>query len=1136
MYKTYGKNSHRPYAPMGKLLLVMRLTFLVVLGAAMHVSASGIAQKITLHERNASLRNVLTELQRQSHYDFIYTNEQLALSKAVSLDVQSVDLRDVLNQLFSDQPLTFMIDDHSIIIRDKPGVKTSPINAKPPEGPPGNKVVGIVLDEKGNPIAGASVQTKHSSAGASTDKNGYFMLKEVQEKDTLIVSFIGYRTRSIPVSNNIMLTIKMEETTDALDEVIIQAYGHTTQRLTTANIGRVTATEIAKQPVTDPLLAIEGRIAGVVVTPQSGYEAGPVKVEIRGRKSLNSSFTSDPLYVIDGVPLTILDVAGTIRNDLSTSNISRGMDQTGLSISLGQSPMYNINPADIESIDVLKDADATAIYGSRGANGVILITTKRGKPGTNVFDLQVAEGISFNTRAWPLLNTPQYLEMRRQAFRNDGIVPTVLNAPDLFLWDTTRYVNWQKAAYGGVGKNLHLTSSISGGTAQTTFRVGAGYDRITDITRVAGANQRATVAININNTSANKRFQTAISANYAYSLLNQVSMDRQANLPPNAPPPYDSSGKLNFRQWDLAGVQLPFTALLQPYNSRTNAISTNLSLSYLILKDLRAAVSFGYNNNQAYQSRLTPIASQDPYSLIKPTGINNYGNSRSNNWIIEPQLTYSTFSGRHKFDFLAGATAQSNVTDGLLVTGSGYTSDIFLHSLSLAPVQKTMDNYGEYKYSGIFGRITYNYANKYILNINGRRDGSSRFGPGDQFGNFGSVGAAWIASDEPFIRQLIPAALSFFKLRGSYGITGSDAVGDYQFLSQWGNSSGLSNYDNIVPLLPQLEANPKFHWQVNKKLEAAIQTQWFHGLLSLDVVYYRDRCNNQLVSMPLPQFTGFTSVTANRPANVQNSGLEITMSAIILHNQDFQWQASFNIGINRNKLLGYPNLDQSADRNTYKVGTSLNNYYALNYGGVDPLTGKFTFTDYNHDGQVTVNEQVFPGTGNDDRYIVIDREPAYTGGLSTSVTYKQLTVSTSFNFVRQKGINLLFGGSSGATSSTAGGLTNISKYVYDHSWTHPGQTDALFTRESNSPIISIQMTSSNSGWSDASYLRCSNLYISYSLPATVLRRAHIRGLAINASTYNLFVISPYKGLDPEVRTYGGLPPARKINAGLTFSF
>ncbi|MHA4809058.1 SusC/RagA family TonB-linked outer membrane protein [Flavitalea flava] len=652
----------------------MRLTFLVVLGAAMHVSASGIAQKITLHERNASLRNVLTELQRQSHYDFIYTNEQLALSKAVNLNVQSADLQDVLNQLFSDQPLTYMIDDNSIIIRDKPVGKAPPINAKPPEGPPGSKVIGIVLDEKGNPIAGASVQAKHSNAGSSTDKNGYFMLKEVSEKDTLIVSFIGYRTRSVPVSNNIMLTIKMEEATDALDEVIIQGYGHTTQRLTTANIGRVTSSEIGKQPVTDPLLAIEGRIAGVVVTPQSGYEAGPVKVEIRGRNSLNSSFTSDPLYVIDGVPLTILDVAGTVRNDLSTSNISRGLDQTGLSISLGQSPMYNINPADIESIDVLKDADATAIYGSRGANGVILITTKKGKPGTNVFDLQVAEGISFNTRAWPLLKTPQYLEMRRQAFRNDGVVPTVLNAPDLFLWDTTRYVDWQKAAYGGVGQNLHLTSSVSGGTAQTTFRVGAGYDRVTDITRVAGANQRATVSININNTSSNKRFQTAISANYAYSILNQVRMDGQASLPPNAPPPYDSSGKLNFREWDQAGVQLPFTALLQPYNSRTNAISTNLSLSYLILKNLKAAVSFGYNNNQAYQSRLTPIASQDPYSLIKPTGINNYGNSRSNNWIIEPQLTYSTFSGRHKFDFLAGATAQSNVTDGLLVTGSGYTS------------------------------------------------------------------------------------------------------------------------------------------------------------------------------------------------------------------------------------------------------------------------------------------------------------------------------------------------------------------------------------------------------------------------------------------------------------------------------
>ena len=1128
MYKTYGKNCHRLRKPVGKLLLIMNLSAVFLLAAVLQVSASGFAQQVTLHEKSAPLKTVLNQLRSQSHFDFIYTDDQLRNAHPVTIDLSSVDLKEALRLLFLDQPLTYVIDEHTVILRDR---VLAPAPSEDTTRHKGTGVSGIVTDAANVPLSGATVESLHHNQGTTTDVHGFFQLKDSHVPDTLVISYIGHRTKKIPVTDR-LLTIKLEEATNGLDNVVVQAYGHTTQRLTTADIGRVTAEDIEKQPITDPLLAIEGRVAGVVVTPESGFEGGAVKIEIRGRSAINMAFTSDPLYIIDGVPMTILDVAGTsASSDQTTSAYSKGLDQTSLSYSQGQNPLYNINPSDIESIEILKDADATAIYGSRGANGVVLITTKKGKPGDNRFDLSVSQGANVNVRKWDYLKTPQYLQMRRMAFRNDGIVPTVLNAPDLLLWDTTRYTDWSKYFFGGVGQSTKISGALSGGTPQTTFRVGIGYDRNKDITSITGADQRATAALSLINVSPNKRLTTRVSANYAYTVLNQIYLQGEATLPPDAPGPFDSTGKLNWGPWDQAKTLMPFTGLDQPYSSKTNMLSTNLLLNYTILKGLQALVSLGYNNTQNYQSKLTPISSQDPNSIIKPTGTAYSGNSRANNWIIEPQLTYSNVFGKNRFDFLAGATVQSNTTEGLLVTGSKYTSDIFLRTISLAPTITSSDNYGQYKYAGAFSRITYSYNSKYIINLNGRRDGSSRFASGNQFGDFGSVGAAWILSDEQFVKNVLPAAINFLKLRGSYGTTGSDAVGDYQFLSQW-KTLTANTYDSVADLLPSIEPNSKFHWQVNKKLEAALQTELFQGLIDLEVVYYRDRCNNQLVSFPLSQFTGFTSVVANDPADVQNSGVEITLATNLVKNKTFSWKTAFNFAINRNKLLAYPNLQESPYSTTYAIGKSLNLKYLLHYAGVDPLTGNYTYTDHNHDGLITEDNTVFPGTKDDDRYIALNMEPTFTGGFNSTIVYKQFMLNTTFTFSKQYANNLLTGGQ----AIVSPGLTSLPVYTYDHSWTHPGQTDALFAKMSTSAIVNSLMYTSNSGITNGSYMRLSNLSVAWQLPAKVAHKAGIKGLSLNVSAHNLFLISSYKGIDPEVVTYGSLPPSRRIDTGLSFSF
>ncbi len=377
MYKTYEEIFHASDRRMNKLLLSMKLSVMLLFVAVLNVSAKGFAQKITLSEKDAPLKNVFSDLRKLSHYDFIFTDEQLHNARVAELHVQLAELKDVLDLLLKDLPLTYTIDDHTVIIRDKPK-NTAPPAAYGPGQP--ITIAGSIQDIHGTALSGASISTKHSKQGATTDLHGFFQLKAISDKDTLIISFIGYKTKMVPLENIIggkvaFPIVQLEEATDALDQIVVQGYGHTTQRLTTSDIGRVTAAEIAKQPVNDPLLAIEGKVAGVVVTPQSGYEGGGIKIEIRGRSAVSSLFTTDPLYIIDGVPLTVLDVAGVnkpIPGNNSVTATSKGLDQTGLSYSTGQSPLYNINPADIESIDILKDADATAIYGSRGANGWLL--------------------------------------------------------------------------------------------------------------------------------------------------------------------------------------------------------------------------------------------------------------------------------------------------------------------------------------------------------------------------------------------------------------------------------------------------------------------------------------------------------------------------------------------------------------------------------------------------------------------------------------------------------------------------------------------------------------------------------------------------------------------------------------------
>ncbi|UKT64977.1 SusC/RagA family TonB-linked outer membrane protein [Pedobacter mucosus] len=1103
----------------------MKLIILLTCLAILNVSAASFGQKISLSENSAQLGKVFEKISAQTGYDFLFPTTLLKGTRPVSINVRNEDLSAVLKKVFEDQPLEYSIEDKSIVVFAKEKsvfqkIKDLVISSA-------ITVNGSVTNKEMEPLSGATVVNKRTNTGTTTDVNGVFSLSQIEQTDTLVVSYIGYAKVFYPIGKGGYQKIVMSQTTNGLDEVVVQAYGKTTIRTATGNIGQVTAKEIAVQPVTDLLLALQGKIPGVVITQQNGFDSGPIKVEIRGRASINSKIASDPLYIVDGVPLTVSEVAPT-NSSTSLNAISQGFDQTGMSFSRGQNPLFSINPSDIESVSILKDADATAIYGSRGANGVVLITTKRGKAGQTQFNFSASQGVRSVVRHWEMLNTQEYLEMRREAFRNDNIAPTIDNAPDLLAWDQNAYTDWQDYAYGGTGKWTDAQVSLSGGNPQTTFRLSANFNHTTDITAVSGANMRGGAGVNVNHNSPSQRFKVSFNANYTFSEVNQILLPASiAILPPNAPAAFTSSGNFNFDGWGTARASFPFNPLLRPYTARGKFLTANAVLSYSILKGLVIKTNLGYNNSINDQEKFSPIISFDPIATTPPTGSATFGFTKNNNWVVEPQMEYNGLIGKGNLSVLLGGTLQSTETGALKTEGTGYTSDALLYTITNALTKTVTDIYSEYKYAGIFGRIGYNWLNKYIINLNGRRDGSSRFGANNRFGNFGSLGVAWIMSDEKFIEKFLPKAISLVKLRGSYGLTGSDGVQDYQYLSQYGNSANLLPYGGAVPSVPLIQPNEEFHWQVNKKLEGAIDISLLEDRLNLEAVYYSNRCNNQLLAFPIPAFSGFTSVTGNSPANVRNSGYEFSANGTVIRGKNFSWSSSFNIGFNKNVLLSYPDIARSPYARTYRVGESLDINYMFNYLGVNPLTGQYTFEDYNGDGKSSQNISVLPGTQADDRYIAIFFAPKFSGGLTNQFNYKGISLTANFTFRKQTGINAL---------TNIGGPTNISAYQYDNRWQYPGQVALTARVTTTSNISDLQIASSNAGYTDASFIRLQTLALGYQFPKKLINKLGVQNLGISVNAQNIFVITGYKGLDPEITNFGSLPSVRTITSSLTCSF
>ncbi|ULQ52167.1 SusC/RagA family TonB-linked outer membrane protein [Flavihumibacter fluvii] len=1065
---------------------MMQFTAILLLAGCLQLSAASYGQEISMSRRQATLGEIFLEIHQQTGYFFYYDEALIQKARRINIAVKSESLDKVLAICFYQQPLQYVIDNQVIVV----SAKKMPLIAVDSSGFP---VSGKVVNQEDEPISNATILVQPGGIMTMTDENGFFLIPAVQKNSTIQISSVGYLTRKLGVSKDQMYLISLKRTDNKLDEVQVIAYGTSSRRLNTGTVSKVTSAVIEQQPVSNPLSAMQGRVPGLTIQQNTSVPGGGFKVQLRGQNSVRAD-GNDLFYVVDGVPYT----SSSIASPYTSAIIARG------------NPLSAINPADIESIEVLKDADATAIYGSRGANGVVLITTKKGKAGKLQVNINTYQSFGNLARKLDILKTEDYLAMRHEAFRNDGQTIQPWDV-DLTVWDTTRYTDWQEELLGNTARASHLEGSIGGGNANSQFLVGGTYHRETTVFPGDFSDTKGSAHFNLNNSSLNGKFKTSITGTYLVDnnhLLNYDLTELITQLPPNAPKIYQENGELN---WESSTWTNPYSYLYQKYQARTTNLIGNATLSYQLVKGLTIRANLGFTEMKVNEKAIYPGSSYDP--AFEQAGSSNFANNQVRTWIAEPMIQWNRNFEHHSFEVLAGGTFQESVREGTTFQATDFISDALLENLAAAGNVKVANtSYSQYRYAAIFGRMNYKWQNEFLVNLTARRDGSSRFGPGKQFANFGAIGAGWIFTQRPWIQRILPF-LSFGKIRASYGLTGSDQIGDYGYLELWLPSS--YGYQGIPGLQPGNLNNPDYHWETNRKLEASLDLGFLNDRLLFSMNYYYNRSGNQLVGYPLPVITGFNQVQYNLNAEVENKGWEFELNAAILRGEGLKWNSSFNLSLPRNKLVSFPNLAGSSFANSYIIGQSLftKKYFAVE--GVDPETGIYRFKDFNKDGVISYPK---------DAQVMKTISRTMYGGWQNDFSYKGLRLDLFFEFVQQTGLNYR------TAFYMPGGYGPQPDYVLDR-WQAIGENSNTqkFTQDYGSAgysSFSKAQAYGDQNVSDASFIRLKNLSLAYDLPKSWQTAMHLQKAQFYLQGQNLFTLTNYKGWDPENMSFLRLPPLR----------
>lgn len=986
-------------------------------------------------------------------------------------------------------------------------------------------VKGVVTDESGKPIANASVIVKGTNTGTTTNSDGEYTITVNSSARILVISSVNFATLEANIQGKSVANISLKASTENLDEVVVVGYQTQRKREVTASIAKVSGAEIGNLPVQSFDRAIQGRAAGVNVQSTNGIPGGPVQVRIRGIGSLTAG--NDPLYIVDGVQMN--------------SNVSTFSTQTN--------PLAFLNPADIESVEILKDAAAAAIYGARAGNGVILVTTKAGKRGKTKITGNVYTGAMSPLKIFNVTNTAEYLGLRMEAYQYANpttpaatIRSTVL--AELGLPSTTtneqiaelRSTDWQREVFrDGTVKNVEL--GVSGGNDKTLFNISGSYNKTDAIikpvnfertTLMSKLSHKLTdkfnidVQLNVSSILQNSPF--AVSG----SFLGSPAFSSSLLLPYN--PIYNADGSF----YGMPGsVGQPFYGILNQnvvgvaaYNTgdqRTNQFVGSIKTGYEFLKNLKYSGTYGLDYRLVQSNNYRDPRTNDGFGVRgRATVASNWNSNFTTNHIVNYN---NQFKGGHNVNAIAGLEFRKDMNEQLNATGIGFATPDF-RTANAAATPETIGGFWTASTTfSTFAKVNYDFMRKYLLALTFRRDGSSRFGANNLYANFYSVSAGWNLKQENFLKGA--NNINDLKLRASYGQTGNDQIGNFDSRGLYGSGR---IYNNAPAINPTQLANPDLRWETREEWNLGLDFGFFRNRVNGSIDYYSRKNNDLLLNRPIYQTTGFTSITQNL-GSMLNRGIELQLNVKLVESKDFNWETRFNISYNHNEVLSlYDNLKSLPSNNAIAVGQANGAVFTQRYAGVNPATGRPVWYDINgnYTYSVLAADRVFiKGNTN---------IPSYQGGLNNSISYKNFELDAFFNYEYGKVVS---DGQVNFLSEIGGRAFNALRTVMESRWTKPGDITSVTSPALNNAFVrSSGFISGDRQIFKTDYIRLKQITLSYNFPKAMLTKLGASAMKFYIQGINLWTYTDYIGYDPEFvgTSTGIIPQSKNVTFGVQFTF
>ena len=1100
-----------------QMLVIMKLTAIFIFLFTFQVVAEeGHSQNVSLEMQNSSLKKVFKEIKKQTGYYFLYSVELLMNEGKVTLAIRNARLEDALKKCLENSSLTFSIVEKTVIIKKKLKAAEVPVNIPAP--PPPFIVKGKVVDEEGNPLENVSVLVKTTNKGVSTAIDGTFSIQVPENGGTLVFSYVGFDNLEMKVSEETVLNIKLKRKDNKGEEIVVIGYGGVRKSDLTGSVSSVKSKDLTAYPAANVVQALQGRAAGVLVQSNNGNPGGSFKIRIRGGTSINAS--SDPIFVVDGF------------------------------VGANLPP-----PEDIESMEILKDASATAIYGSRGANGVILVTTKKGKSGIPKVEFNTSYSIQKEINRLPLLNGAQFTDYIKEI--NPAYSAGNANT------------DWQNLIFTrGNIKNTQL--SFSGGTDAIHYYVsGALYDQQGIITNSAFKRFNVTSNVDFTITKGLKigmNLLVGSSNNDGVRTQEETGGGNSTGVVAGAfkfgpdQPVFRPDGS-----YSLAVVGDPHDNPVAVVNELQNEVKGNLFqynfyADVNLVKNLKFKTTFGEFTNNERTGQFTPT------TLNAGRNVGGQGTliqQLRKSYINENYLTYSnTFSDNHKVSAVGGFSYQKFKSEDFSVRSQSFLSNSvsFWNLGGGAVALPGSSAFAESQLASFYTRVNYNLNDKYLLTINARYDGSSNFSKNNKWAFFPSAALAWNMHKEKFMQKF--NAISNFKWRLGYGLTGNQAISPYQTLARFSSVYTFVNGTSVNAVRPTTIANDELKWETTAMQNIGVDIGLFKNRITITADYYKSITSDLLFNAPLPQYSGYTTQIKNI-GKIENKGFEFAISSKNLTG-DFGWNTDFNISFNRNKVLELPGgadiiyafapghmVGVGGSAQILRVGQPVGSFFGWIYDGVYQAGGPFTpgggfeqaaggekFRDISGKKDPS-GAPLFQPDGilnNDDRTVIGDPNPDFIWGFNNEFTYRNFD------------LNCFIQGSQGndvlsytlLELETLSGINNTTTEGLNR-WTTTNTNTNIPRAFAGRP----QRVSSRFIF-NGSYVRFKNLALGYTLPTEMLTRIKLQKVRLYVSAQNIFTITQYRGYDPEVNyrnsnlnagaDYASYPNARSFTAGINIIF